>query len=218
MLGSFFSHAGCFFLSQSAQSSRSFLAHISSPQNASGIQSSQNVTANEDTNKEAKSSLHPAHRGISVITPLPFGGGDGGGATTCFECCVFCSSVFSVRKNMSFFICHYVILSQKTDLSSFVIMSFCLKRTTCLPPSSCYSVLKTTPSVTPVLLCYPVSHTLSPPVLMLLCLKNHPICYLCLTLLPCLPYPVSPVLGYSVFQAEARGEESGKSFPAHGKL
>ena len=218
MLGSFFSHAGCFFLSQSAQSSRSFLAHISSPQNASGIQSSQNVTANEDTNKEAKSSLHPAHRGISVITPLPFGGGDGGGATTCFECCVFCSSVFSVRKNMSFFICHYVILSKKTDLSSFVIMSFCLKRTTCLPPSSCYSVLKTTPSVTPVLLCYPVSHTLSPPVLMLLCLKNHPICYLCLTLLPCLPYPVSPVLGYSVFQAEARGEESGKSFPAHGKL
>ena len=90
---------------------------------------------------------------------------------------------------MSFFICHYVILSKKTDLSSFVIMSFCLKRTTCLPPSSCYSVLKTTPSVTPVLLCYPVFHTLSP-----------------------------PVLGYSVFQAEARGEESGKSFPAHGEL
>ena len=47
-------HAGEFFLSQSAQSSRSFLAHISSPQNASGIQSSQSVTANEDTNKEAK--------------------------------------------------------------------------------------------------------------------------------------------------------------------
>ena len=157
-------HAGKVFLSQSAQSSRSFLAHISSPQNASGIQSSQNVTANEDTNKEAKSSLHPAHRGISVITPLPFGGGDGGGATTCFECCVFCSSVFSVRKNMSFFICHYVILSKKTDLSSFVIMSFCLKRTTCLPPSLCYSVLKTTPSVTPVLL--------------LLCLKELP-CLLC---------------------------------------
>ena len=73
--------AGEFFLSQSAQSSRSFLAHISSPQNAFGIQSSQSVTANEDTNKEAKSSLHPANRGISVITPLPFGGGAGGGAT-----------------------------------------------------------------------------------------------------------------------------------------
>ena len=134
------------------------------------------------------------------------------------DTCVFCSSVFSVRKNMSFSICHYVILSKKTDLSSFVIMSFCLKKTTCLPPSSCYSVLKTTPSVTPVLLCYPVFHTLSLSVLMLLCLKNHPICYLCLTLLPCLPYPVSPVLGYSVFQAEAGGEESGKSFPAHREL
>ena len=69
--------------------------------------------------------------------------------------------------------------------------------------SSCYSVLKN----------YPVYS-----VLLLLCLKNHPICYSCLTLLPCLPYPVSPVLGYSVFQAEARGEESGKSFPAHGEL
>ena len=37
-----------------------------------------------------------------MITPLPFGGGDGGGATTCFECCVFCSSVFSVRKKNIF--------------------------------------------------------------------------------------------------------------------
>ena len=37
--------AGEFFLSQSAQSSRRFLAHISSPQKASGIQSSQSVTA-----------------------------------------------------------------------------------------------------------------------------------------------------------------------------
>ncbi len=93
---------------------------------------------------------------------------------------------------MSFSLCHYVILSKKTDLSSFVIMSFCLKKYICLPPSLCYSVFKTTPSVTPVLLCYPVFLTLSPPVLMLLCLKNHPICYSCLTLLPCLPYPVSP--------------------------
>ena len=37
--------AGEFFLSQSAQSSLSLLAHISSPQNASGIQSSQSVSA-----------------------------------------------------------------------------------------------------------------------------------------------------------------------------
>ena len=39
------------FLSQSAQSSRRFLAHISSSQNAFGIQSSQSVTANVGTNK-----------------------------------------------------------------------------------------------------------------------------------------------------------------------
>ena len=54
---------------------------VSIPQKASGIQNSQNVTAIVDTNKEAKSSLHPAHMGISVITPLPSGGGVGGGAS-----------------------------------------------------------------------------------------------------------------------------------------
>ena len=36
---------GEFFLSQSTQSEQSVIAHISSPQNASGIQSSQSVTA-----------------------------------------------------------------------------------------------------------------------------------------------------------------------------
>ena len=51
VVGSFFSHRGHSFLSQSTQSSRSFLAHISSPQKASGIQSSQSVTANVGTNK-----------------------------------------------------------------------------------------------------------------------------------------------------------------------
>ena len=39
--------AGEFFLSQSAQSSLSLLAHVSSPQNAFGIQSSQSVTAKD---------------------------------------------------------------------------------------------------------------------------------------------------------------------------
>ena len=38
-------------------------------------------------------------------------------------------------------------------------------------------------------------------VFMLLCLKNHPACYSCLTLLPCLPYPVSPLSScYSVLK------------------
>ena len=39
--------AGEFFLSQSAQSSRSFLVHVLSPQKAFGIQSSQSVTAKD---------------------------------------------------------------------------------------------------------------------------------------------------------------------------
>ena len=108
---------------------------------------------------------------------------------------------------MSFFFCHYVILSKIAHLSFFVIMSFCLKKHTCLPPSLCYSVFKTTPSVTPVLmlLClqnYPVSLChyvilskkipLSPPVPLLFCLQDHPFCYSCppVTLsskLPCFP-------------------------------
>jgi len=46
----------------------------------------QSVTANVDTNKEVTSSLHPPHMGISVITPLPFGGGDGGGGQLFSAC------------------------------------------------------------------------------------------------------------------------------------
>ena len=142
-----------------------------------------------------------------MITPLPFGGRGRGRGRYLSDLCVFCSSVFSVRKNMSFFICHYVILSSKKHLSLFVIMSFCLKKCICLPPSPCYSVFKTTPSVTPVLLLlclqnYPVSLChyvilskkihLSRPVSLLFCLQDHPFCYSCshVTLsskLPCLP-------------------------------
>ncbi len=101
-------------------------------------------------------------------------------------------------------------------LSPFVIMSFCLKKYICLPPSLCYSVFKTTPSVTPVplLLClqnYPVSLChyvilskkvhLSPPVPLLFCLQDQPFCYSCppVTLsskLPCLPFS----LCHSVFK------------------
>ena len=107
-----------FFLSQSAQSSRSFLAHISSPQKASGIQSSQSVTANVGTNKGQQVAyilligvsrwLLPSllgrgrGRGLFLIgvsrwsRPSLWGRGrgrgqlgEGGGATACFECCVF---------------------------------------------------------------------------------------------------------------------------------
>ena len=87
---------------------------------------------------------------------------------------------------MSFFFCHYVILSKIAHLSFFVIMSFCLKKHTCLPPSLCYSVFKTTPFVTSVPL--------------LLCLQNYPVSFvfmlLCLKELSCLP----PSLCYSVFK------------------
>ena len=98
---------------------------------------------------------------------------------------------------------------QNHTLSPFVIMSFCLKNYTCLAPSPYYSVFKTTPSVTPVLLLlclqnYPVSLChyvilskkvhLSPPVPLLFCLQDHPFCYSCppVTLsskLPCLLCP-----------------------------
>jgi len=117
---------------------------------------------------------------------------------------------------MSFFFCHYVILSKKihlspprspvilssrpllllplsscysvfkTTLSPFVIMSFCLKKHICLAPSLCYSVFKTTPSVTPVLL--------------LLCLQNYPVSFVimsfCLKKYICL----APSLCYPVFK------------------
>ena len=58
---------------------------------------------------------------------------------------------------MSFFICHYVILSyknhqflsvtllfclRKKHLSHFVIMSFCLQKSICLSPSLCHSVFE----------------------------------------------------------------------------
>ena len=74
------------FSHRTHRSYRALLRTVSIPQKASGIQSSQSVTANDDTNKKVKSSLHPAHMGISVITPLPFGGGVGGGAS-CVRCC-----------------------------------------------------------------------------------------------------------------------------------
>ena len=77
----FFLTKDIFFSHRIHRFNRHFLRTVSSPQNAFGIQRTQSITANENTNKEAKSSLHPAHRGISVITPLPFGGGEGGGAT-----------------------------------------------------------------------------------------------------------------------------------------
>ena len=115
---------GVFFLSQSAQSSRSFLAHVSSPQKASGIQSSQSVTAKEDTNKEATSSQHPAHRGISVITPLPFGGGEGGGATISRNTNHSNSRCKDILQAVPFYIREQAELATRTCPSAFKNMLF----------------------------------------------------------------------------------------------
>ena len=89
--------------------------------------------------------------------------------------CLHLSLCHYVLKRISVSHRHYVILSKKKHLSPSVTMLFCLQNKShllnmsysvtlssipCLPPSLCYSVLKTTPSVTSVLL--------------LLCLKKLP--------------------------------------------
>ena len=114
----------------------------------------------------------------------------------------------SVRKNMSFFICHYVILSYKNHQFLSVTLLFCLQKTSvslchyvimsskktsvsfrpsvilsskniCLTLSLCHSVFKKNICLLPSL-CYSVFKTTPSvsPVLMLLCLQNYPV-YLC---------------------------------------
>ena len=89
-------HAGEFFLSQSAQSSLSILAHVSSTQKASGIQISQSVKTIIDTNK----GQHKADFlliGVSRLSlPFPPGEGSGEGPLSlwAFVCSVLlCKSV-----------------------------------------------------------------------------------------------------------------------------
>ena len=88
-LGSLFSH-------RAHRVHWAFWRTVSSPQNASGIQSSQSVTANEDTNKEAKAAyIQPI--GVSRWSlPFPSGEGKGEGPLSLwnFACSVLlCSSV-----------------------------------------------------------------------------------------------------------------------------
>ena len=119
--------AGEVFLSQSAQSSRRFLAHISSTQKAFGIQRTQRPHPPAPLRMERGVvcevtpigllmigdkllNIRRKRRGISVFTPLSIRRGAGGEASVAVtfcdigwlnvsvECCVFCSSVFSVRK------------------------------------------------------------------------------------------------------------------------
>ena len=98
-------------------------------------------------------SAYRAHRALLLKVAVTFC--EIGWLNVSVKLCVFCSSVLSVRKNMSFslchyvilskthtpvFFCHYVILSKKSHLSSFVIMSLCLKNHPCLLLSLCHYV------------------------------------------------------------------------------
>ena len=118
-----------------------------------------------------------SERGVSRwLLPSPFGEGLGvrlhlavtlcdiGWLNVSVECCVFCSSVFSVRKNMSFFICHYVILSYKNHQFLSLTLLFCLQKNICLSLSLCHSVFKKTS----VPLCHSVILSSRPPLLSLL--------------------------------------------------
>ena len=108
--------AGEIFLSQSAQSSRSFLAHISSPQKASGIQRTQRphpptplrmergvVCEVTPTgllkNGEKTLNVWRTYRGISVITPLSIRRGAGGEASSYLNSCTAYGApeVFTLR-------------------------------------------------------------------------------------------------------------------------
>ena len=92
---------------------------------------------------------------------------------------------FSVRKNMSFFICHYVILSYKNHQFLFVPLFFCLQKTSA---SLCHYVILSS------------KKHLSPSVPLLFCLQGHPFCLSCphVTLsskLPCLPLSLGHYVG-----------------------
>ena len=74
---------------------QNFPTNVSNPQNASGIQISQSVTAIFNTNKGQRKAYILFYRGISVITPLRFAGGDGEGVSILYACSL--CSVSSVR-------------------------------------------------------------------------------------------------------------------------
>ena len=133
--------AGEFYLSQSTQSLRRFLAHISSPQRAFGIQRTQSVSAIVDTDK-GQQAAYILLIGVSRWSlPFPSGEGSGEGPLSFWHLSSFVIMSFCLKKT-PVFICHYVILSKKTHLSSFVIMSLCLKKNTLSPLMPCVLLSK----------------------------------------------------------------------------
>ena len=93
-------HAGNFYLSQNSQIEQTSLRTVSNSQKASGIQISQSVSAIVDAEQGATRSLHPAHRGISVITPLPLGEGKGEGPLLALNAVCSVHLCLSVRKRI----------------------------------------------------------------------------------------------------------------------
>ena len=106
-------HAGNFYLSQNSQIEQTSLRTVSNSQKASGIQISQSVSAIVDAEQGATRSLHPAHRGISVITPLPLG--EGPLLALNAVCSVYLC--FSVRKRIIARLAGEVFLSQSAQSS-----------------------------------------------------------------------------------------------------
>ena len=92
-LGTFISH-------RTHRFNRTFLRTVSNSQKASGIQISQSVSAIVDAEQGATRSLHPAHRGISVITPLPLGEGKGEGPLLALNAVCSVHLCLSVRKRI----------------------------------------------------------------------------------------------------------------------
>ena len=84
---------------------------------------------------------------------------------------------------MSFFICHYVILSYKNHQFLSLTLLFCLTKNTCFSSSLCSSVFKK-------------NLFLSVP--LLFCLQDHPFCLSCphVTLSSKLPCPSLPLCHY----------------------
>ena len=110
-------HAGNFYLSQNSQIEQTSLRTVSNSQNAFGIQISQNVSAIVDAEQGATRSLHPAHRGISVITPLPLGEGKGEGPLLALNAVCSVHLCLSVRKRIIVRLAGKVFLSQSAQSS-----------------------------------------------------------------------------------------------------
>ena len=110
MLGRFISH-------RTHRFNRASLRTVSNSQKASGIQISQSVSAIVDAEQGATRSLHPAHRGISVITPLPLGEGKGEGPLLALNAVCSVHLCFSVRKRIIARLAGKVFLSQSAQSS-----------------------------------------------------------------------------------------------------